>query len=299
MNIKSLFLLTSLSVLTACGGGSGGTSTDGQGNSGGGSIDANSQEVAVASKETASQILMSESDISGIIPMDSLLDMDALEETATSPKSQPDSYGGSSKAYTVSESDSLEGDCGGSARWTSTATINDEYIFPAAYDFDYVFDDFCMGSDGFQVFFNGSVEAYIEMTDSYTGTSTYSYDVSYTTNIPLYGSGSMTYFEICHTVDGIKSCYPGVYDSETTTYTTSDIVVSGDSSSGFNVSYTMKDTEGQTFSIEFTGLTLCTNGNIGTGNGTVTYGSEIISIEFTNCDEFTISHDGNSSVYSQ
>ena len=116
---------------------------------------------------------------------------------------------------------------------------------------------------------------------------------------PVYSSGSYYYAKSCTIVDGNQQCNVGVYETGTTTYTTADVTVTGNASSGYDLNYTLTDDDGNAYTVSFTGLTLCDDGHIGSGSGTIDYNGEQIDIEFISCDEFTVTHDGTTETFDQ
>lgn len=294
--------------LLSCGGGGGSSST--AASAAAGSIDETQKELAVAAKETSAQILASESDMAmlkatgvsssaGDIPADILKDAltvssdpQGLQAAASANMWQP--------TATESQSGTTEGDCGGSSSWSSVATYDDETIYPYIFDYRYVFDNYCLKYDDYEILYNGVLTMYMVYTDQNNATFEYEYDLTYTSDIPYSASGSLSYAESCRISDGIETCSVGVYKAEATTYHTSDVAVSGNSSSGYDVSYTLTDSEGNTYAVMFTGLTLCENGHIGSGSGTMTYNNdERLSIEFVSCDQFVVTYNGYTETYSQ
>ena len=61
--------------------------------------------------------------------------------------------------------------------------------------------------------------------------------------MPDNASGSLTYSETCDYNDGDLTCSTGVYEGGSTTYHTSGVSVSGDATSGYDVSYSIVDSE--------------------------------------------------------
>lgn len=201
---------------------------------------------------------------------------------------------------TETGSGSIEGVCGGTANFTYTQTRDDVNFYPYTLDYAYVLDNYCLISGEYEIVYNGGYTIYIDYPDVNNGDSETEFDISFTSNFPLYPSGTLRYTEICSIRDRVQTCSTGVYVSETTAYYTSEVSVSGDAESGYDANYTITDSEGNTFYVEFTGMKPCVNGNVGSGRGSVTYnGDEVISIEFISCEEFTITYNGNTETYSQ
>lgn len=87
----------------------------------------------------------------------------------------------------------------------------------------------------------------------------------------------------------------GTYSN--TTYTTSNMEVTGDAS-GYNVNGSVTHPEHGTVTISATGVTFnCTGGYPGTGEITVTAsGGVTATITFNDCDSFTIDYDGTTTT---
>ncbi len=73
-----------------------------------------------------------------------------------------------------------------------------------------------------------------------------------------------------------------------------NVQVSGNNTSGYNVSVRVYDEEFGYVDISATGITICDNGNIGTGQIQVTdsTGNVVLQIDFTNCDQMVVTFDG-------
>ena len=104
------------------------------------------------------------------------------------------------------------------------------------------------------------------------------YELSYTSNFPFLPSGALSYAKYCTIEDGIENCNVGIYESETTTYYTADVSVSGNASSGYDVSYILTDSAGHSYTVTFTDLTPCDDGGISSGSGVVNFNGEEIRI---------------------
>ncbi len=314
MKFKLSFLsIVFICLLVACSGGSSSdddiapSSGSGSSSSGGtpGVIDATAREVALAANDTSAQILSSESGVdmvrsnSGSFPYAEIL-KDALAAAKAT---------GSVPKDIVSEPETIleEGACGGSMNGTCVRTYDDDpdVFFPVEVDCDYTLEGYClnvdMNDDVYEVVYDGQYSAYMMCTDVSNCSSEYRYDFTYTSTIPPYNlSGSVHYAESCYLLDGTQECSVGIYESGTTTYHTSDVSVSGSASSGYDVSYTINDSDGHVFYVEFTDLTLCDNGKIGSGGGSIRFDAdELISVEFISCEEAVVTYDGITETVSQ
>ena len=295
-------------LLISCGGGGGEdvTSSDGS-QTEASSIDEDAEDLAFAAKETSRQILASEEiDTSDLHIMSTSFSALTLlkEALPISPGSElgltAESADMIQPLATESGSDSVTGDCGGSMDYTYTIVYDDDDVFPATYDFDFEINDLCITNDeGYEFVYNGTLTMDGVLYTRYTGTLEYNIDALYTSDMPGYESGSADYSETCEISYSTSTCSAGVYDGDTTTYHTSGISVSENASSGYDVSYTIVDSDGNTWSVDFTGLTLCDNGNIGSGSGTVVYNGDLISIDFISCSQFQLTYDGNTETFAQ
>lgn len=291
-------------LLFGCGGGGGGSSDDSDKSSQDqiteGSIDADAEELAIAAKETSSQILASESDLAPIRGASASLSVvsilnDAVSGTVIDQPTQQVFRGASETDY-----EEETGECGGTLQKSCVTTTDDLNYFPYSEDCESVFDDYCEQSGEYEVIFNGTLTVLAEFTDSGTGVLEYGYDITYSSTLPFHPSGTLRYNQICYWNEGVQNCSTGVYKSESTTYTTSDVSVSGNTSDGYNVDYTISDSQGYSYYVEFADLVLCENGHIGSGGGTVTFnGSEELSIDFISCDEFKVTHNSVAETLAQ
>lgn len=303
---KKLFLLCIVSIFTliSCGGGGGGTSSDDSATTTS-AIDENAEDLALAAKETSAQILASEDiDSSGLRVMsDGISPATLLKGTLPTSTKKAGFLAESEDLIegqgTVSDSGSISGDCGGSASYTLDGTYDDADTYPMTYDYDITYNNFCVSSGGYEFEFSGTLNMYGTWSSSSVGSFEYVYNTTYTSNMPDNASGSLTYSETCDYNDGDLTCSTGVYEGGSTTYHTSGVSVSGDATSGYDVSYSIVDSDGNTWSVEFTDLTLCDSGNIGSGSGTVVYNGDTITIEFISCSQFQVTYDGNTETYEQ
>lgn len=288
---------------TACGGGGGSTPGDNTSND---TPVENTQELAVAAKETSAQIIASESEVA--LPRfggpSGTAHSTLKAALAAPPEKQLGLFSTSDSTLqplaTDPGSGTVDGTCGGTATYSHTVTSDDTDVYPIAMDYDYVLSDYCLDfNEGYQIVYDGFFTMDMYATDGENATYDYEFDLSYTTNFPDHPSGSLYYAESCTMTNGDMQCSTGVYESENTTYHTSDVTVTGDTASGYNINYTITDGDGNDCSVVFTGLTLCDNGNIGSGSGTITMDGDVIHIEFTNCNEFVVTYNGTSETYSQ
>ena len=301
MKIRVLLFCLMATLLVSCGGGDGGSNLSSDDGNGTGALDNATEEVAMAAQDTAAQILASQSEMAALTAGSSAMDnstglgvlggvsMASGIQQKTSVRSPV------SETKTMSEA----GECGGTMDGTTVTTRDDQAVFPLEIHAEFEFDDFCTENQekGYWWIQNGTFVMTVTYTSLSNSISDYDYDITYTSNVPLHESGAYHYAKTCETIDGQNSCSVGVHNSGSTTYRTSGVSVSGNASSGYDISYLLTDDAGNTYSVEFTDLTLCNDGGVGSGNGVIQYGGKEVRIEFTGCDEFVISGEGFSETY--
>jgi len=134
-------------------------------------------------------------------------------------------------------------------------------------------------SDGSQYSFK--YENYTVSVDGYT--TTLNMTMSCTTD----SSG----FPNCNTISDFKAANGQSYRVENAS-------VSGNSSSGYNISATVYDSTYGSVSVTSTNLVLdCSNGLPSSGSITYTSGSELATVTFNSCSEYTVTLDGTADTY--
>ena len=219
------------------------------------------------------------------------------------------SSGPSSLAFGKTETDTATdvGDCGGSLTSTVTTTTPDDetVFFPFSIDASFVFDSYCssFGSD-FQFVYDGTME-YEFSVDEDSRFFFISYDLAYTSNSELVGSGVIQATETCTQMgDEPEECSSSSsYEFEDgTDYELSEFEVSGSATEGYSFSGEIADDEGSSFSISVTDIVLCEDGEfIQSGEIVVTDLStgDSISVTFINCEEFVVTYQGISETFPQ
>ena len=297
MKYTSAILCFVLTIFLAC---NGGTGDDPSGTNGAttGTVDEAAETLAVAARETTKQILASESDAAGfaLLPSTTVAfpEVDVTKDPLSVLNSRFEPY------KTTTETVSEDGECGGTLDRTTVSSSEDETIFPIEIDADWVYNNYCSETDdgNYWIRFNGSMTYYLQYTSQDNATRHYYYELSYTSNIPFLPSGTLSYAKYCTIEDGIENCNVGVYESETTTYYTADVSVSGNASSGYDISYILSDNVGHSYTVTFTDLRPCDDGGISSGSGVVNFNGEEIRIEFTDCGEYLVTHDGVTESFS-
>ncbi|WP_111641411.1 hypothetical protein [Marinimicrobium alkaliphilum] len=180
----------------------------------------------------------------------------------------------------------IEGECGGNAQFNFED--GDTQVGHIQYN------NFCAGESDDTVVINGRVD--FEMSDSF-------YEVRY-------NNVTFTYLGETHTLNSTISCDLGgtgecSYSSDFSgsdgrTYRASNTQVSGNESTGYNVSARVYDPDHGYVDYQASGITLCSGGGIGSGNITVSDSSgSVLEITFTSCDSMTVTYDGVSETFSQ
>lgn len=181
----------------------------------------------------------------------------------------------------------MEGPCGGTASMDYSADGESGSI---------VYNNYCAsgGPEG-NVIINGRIV--YSMTETMF---TYEYQ---NVTVSYGGNTQVLNMEMRCDTEGSYNCtYSSNFaGSDGRIYRNSDSQVSGNASSGYNVSARVYDPEHGYFYIQASNIILCDGGGIGTGNISVTdsTGSEVFAIDFTSCDSMVVTYNGNSEIYSQ
>ena len=272
-------------TLSSCS--SGGDDDDGGNNNQGNTSEAtvsdnNKKDVSIASAEGAKQAVTGSTLPTGISAESEL--NEALKDLAINVLEQVESLSNLPTGY----SGTLTGDCGGNANYN--AVINGQQINRIEYDFN----QYCSS----RYTLDGNMTIYY----TYSGNDISSYGIVYD-NLTYSGP---SYSETINMTITCNSSYSCTYSSTTTgsdgrTYTVSDSSVTGNNSSGYNVTATVTDPDHGTITITATNITICDNGNIGSGEIEVTdsTGAVVLSITFPNCSEMVVTYNGVATTYNQ
>lgn len=121
-------------------------------------------------------------------------------------------------------------------------------------------------------------------------------DFSFTYDLTI-SDGSQTYnitatYEC--TNNGMSCTYSDTFVDNGKRYRTTNVSVSGNNTSGYNVSATVFIGDLGYVEITATNLTICANGNIGTGTIEVTdaNGNVVLSVTFPDCNTMVITYNG-------
>lgn len=176
----------------------------------------------------------------------------------------------------------IDGSCGGSATIDTATDGSNSWI---------EYDNYCTGStviDGRIVY---SVSDDLLVYEYQNVTVTHG-DTTETINMEMR----------CDLSNGYDCTYSSNLDgSDGRTYRTTSSEVTGNSSSGYDVSARVYDPDHGYIDIQASGITVCDNGGIGSGTISVTdsSGDAVLTIEFSSCDSMTVTYNGNAQTYDQ
>lgn len=176
---------------------------------------------------------------------------------------------------------------GGSAVYETTGEQNSQYGF-----FTVVYDN-CSYS-------YGSETTLIDGTATWTFNedNSFSYEYDLTTTY----AGETTTITGTYSCNAEGSCsYEDNFVEGGTSYSVSNVLVSGNNSSGFSVSARVSHEDYGYIDIQGTGLVLCSGGGFSAGNISVTdsSGSVVLQINFVSCTEMTVTYEGVAETVSQ
>lgn len=308
-SLKALALVTSVSILTACGGGSGG-GEDPQSRTLEAGDKTYAEELAISAGEGSKSLVSSGS--GGFAPVAFVGESNTVIDTLKEKLQQSVEIGSHSSALSLlpvgaqeTTTDREDGNCGGYYETTETTTTPDSPpYFPFNRKASTIYADYCDEDEGYQTIINGSITWEYTLTDPENTSWKWYYDVSASSTTP-YGPQSWTwkFNETCNTVNGVETCSSSsapYVASSGTSYTFENASVSGNNSSGYNIEGELTDNQGNSFDVSVEGLTQCDSGNISSGTITITSSTgEIVSVTFPNCNECVIGYAGDSWVIPQ
>ena len=281
-SIQHVFILLFISIiLAACGGGGGGGETPtptptptplGQATA----TAENSDDLAIAAQEGSKQAVASSGN-----PFGSLVSADYLKNSVATLTHRLILQKSNSPISAIFFQEN--GDCGGSATYESD-TNNTLYTI--------TFINYCDTADNITV----------------DGVITYTFNSNNSTYTYTYNNVTVTYLGQTHTLNMTATCgsngctYSSNYTgSNNVTYTSSNVSVSGNNSSGYNISATITDPTYGSITIVASNITICGNGNIGTGTIIITdsTGSEVISATFPDCSTMIYTYNGVTTTVTQ
>jgi hypothetical protein len=161
-------------------------------------------------------------------------------------------------------------------------------------------------SGSFTIIYNNCAYSYGSETTVVDGTATwivnddgsFSYEYDLTTT---YG-GESTTLTATYSCDAEYNCsYEDSFVSGGTSYKISNASVSGNSSSGYNVTVRVTNENYGYVDIEATGLVPCSGGGFSSGSIDVTdsSGSSVLEVTFVSCSEMTVTFEGVAETVSQ
>lgn len=158
--------------------------------------------------------------------------------------------------------------------------------------FTVVYDD-CVYSYGSE---STTIDGTATWTTNEDGSFSYEYDLMTTY------AGETTTITGTYSCDAEFNCsYEDNFVEGGTSYSVSNVSVSGNNSSGFSVSARVSHEDYGYIDIEATGLILCSGGGFEAGTISVTdsSGSSVLQIDFVSCTEMTVTFDGVAETVSQ
>jgi len=178
-------------------------------------------------------------------------------------------------------STTINGDCGGSATVNSDSTGSKITI---------TYNSFCSGS----AVFSGT--AVITRTES-------SFTIKYTDfKVTIDGVTTTLDMTVACNTTGTSCTFSSDFTGDNgTVYQSGSVSVSGNNTSGFNISGSVSDPDAGKIDFSANGITICTNGNIGSGtiNITDSTGNIVITVSFPNCNEMIITFNGTTERIAQ
>ncbi len=297
-NIFWAFIVASIVNLAACGGGGGGsdpiTGTTFSGNTSAATISAdNSDELAIAAASGAKQALSADSSNAPLRPSANSAALDSIMESFLSKVAKVMNVNKDQRlAQRTEDMSSYICTAGGSA----TATYPDN-ASTSNYNWSAYFSNCTYSSVGATAVYNGTMYGSYTVSGNIT-TTTFSYsnftvELTYSGNTETY---TLNYSATCteNTATMVTDCdvhsdFTGFDDR---TYRVSDVSVSGDNSSGFDIDATVYDPDYGYFTITASNVTFCSSGFPGTGSVTYTDGSSSVTVDFLSCTEYQYTYDG-------
>lgn len=300
--VKLLGTALLMCLFVACGGGSGGDDDDDNTNTGDNPTadQVFAEETSIAATESSKQIVASQQ--SDFIPIGPVINSSPTEAVRNIISARALNTTGQLASLPVGpvvvEEDVEDGECGGTFSTVSTITTPDDetQFFPSTVELDGDFNNFCIGENGSSITYNGTIDALFDFVafDQYTFTVTY--NLTYVTTLPISpNSGRIEGTETCTLMGDVETCsFSSSYTSANgTVYTSRNVEIDGNQSSGFNITGTIEDDEGNTFEIDVSGFVLCENGNVQSGEIVITLANQqVINVTYPNCNECIITYQG-------
>ena len=272
-----LFLLT-IFFLVACGGSEDGDSE----------INVDESAVSEASVELMAVLLANESDK---IP----------------PPELPNPLSSSSGVSALSSDPiTLTGTCGGDMNVDIDIPLTGlEPTYPMQTEMHAEFNDYCdyyISPEGtFESIVNGMASAFFYYASESSGYFSILYDLMFDVETDM-GDQNFSFYQEVHCDFGtayLDCSETYLYEFEDgKEFELDDVEVSGNSEDGYSISGVVYDDEGNEYLLDFSGLTGCENGNIGSGGGTLVINDdETIEIDYISCTEYIVTYQGVSETY--
>jgi len=192
------------------------------------------------------------------------------------------------------------GNCGG--RLVAEISEPTSFNFPITTTYSGEFFDYCVSSGSLQIIYDGTMSgSTTQINNRGDATVTVTYDLNFSfTNFDENFAEDYVGTVSCRTSNQQITCtQQSNYTVGSTTYRFDSGSISGNASSGYNLSGTLDDGK-NSFGIEVTGLTQCSNGNIEQGTIAIAVNdSETITATFPNCNEFVVTYQGVANTYPQ
>ena len=291
---KSLLLGCSLAILIGCGE----ETTGAKHNPRSDSPTAHSNEITAIATELAKQSIATNN-----APMDF---SEALNSATSSLSKETVSY---SENIDVD----IDGNCGGSMGMKGKVFVAEDpdASTQMSADLKMSYNDFCVASFEYETTLDGNVDTEMTVYNDNKMDMSMDYDLSFESDDPAIPSGYITLSMDCSMDFGdlssgndaaflagcsISTSYVAPNGQ---TYSIKDLEVTSDAD-GVNMSGEFSGKEG-TFDYTAEDLTLCDNGNI--GSGTITLedkdSGDTVEVEYISCDEYTVTEDGETTTHEQ
>ncbi|MDX1756122.1 MAG: hypothetical protein R3175_08700 [Marinobacter sp.] len=274
--------------LAACGGGGGGSSDEGEAtfktSAATLTTAAEAETAAEATRQASSQAIYANTALA--LPLAADVDSDSLAILVTDHAADLALASATATGFTT---ETVEGTCGGSATGKATSET----------DFVVTYDDFCEPLDnGSEMLINGIVD--LELTVENETVTAYAAD--FDLNIQTDGETYIEKGSLSCSGDNLDNCS---YTSEFTgtngkLYRVTNVSVSGDEYSGYQLSARVYDQELGYVDFNGSGLMLCSGGGFSAGTIDVSDASgTVATLTFGGCAEYTVTFKGSATVLPQ
>lgn len=206
----------------------------------------------------------------------------------------------------------LTGECGGAAMTDGSRSYDDEVGFPYVIRANIIFDEYCTDInsvytgttaydlDGHSIVFNGDGSLVSEFPNEQEGH--YEFDLIFSMQTEasfLPPVVNINQWVSCSYYDGAENFNPALdcsttlaYQGETESFVSNEFNVQGNNEIGYTVEVSLSDSANEIYQARFSNLTVCENGNFGTGSSSLSYDETEIDISFDNCSQATVDYNG-------